>query len=470
MCADLPPLTPISGRKQPVIALIGCDGSGKSTVGSVLLEEMSKQRPTAFCHLGKQAGNLERALGPVPFIGSLVSKKAKSENKRIQTGKKATSVAIITGFILSMRRVVRFSKMRWWHRRGYAILTDRYPQNSLPGPMDGPTVANLNFTQHWAGLLSRFERVFYARMARFKPDLVIRLHVDIETALQRKPDHVRFKLERKISDLPKLSFNGAPILELDSTQPLETVLTHAKEAVDQVLSLYPAPESQREGVLVSLVGCDGSGKSSLSADLVKCLGRMRPTLYGYLGLGSGDLGRRIGTWPLIGPWLEGKLTKKAKKTRTKGEKIPGLITALVVFGFSLLRYKRFLHVKKAVEHGHFVITDRYPQDEIPGQCDGPGLSAAQTNNPIIRLLARIERRLYQKIAAYRPDLVVVLDVDVDTALSRKPDHDRDALQTKIELMPQLTFGGAECVHVDARQAYLAVKEDIVAQLRKKRLI
>lgn len=468
MCADISSLAPVPGRKQPVIAIVGCDGSGKSTVGTVLLEEMQQQRPTAFCHLGKQAGNLERALQPVPVIGALVRKKATKENTRTQSGKKATSVAIIAGFLLSMRRVVRFVKMRRRHRQGYAILTDRYPQNTLPGPMDGPTLANLRMTGRWAHLLSRFERVFYKRMARFKPDLVIRLHVDIDTALQRKPDHVRFKLERKIRDVPQLCFNGAPVLELDSTQPLEQVLHRAKEAVQQVMAQYPLPK--REGTLISLVGCDGSGKSSLSADLVQSLGRYRPTFYGYLGLGSGDLGRWIGTWPVIGAWLERKLTKKAKKTRTQGEKIPGLLTALVVFGFSLVRLKRFNHVKKAVDEGYFVITDRYPQAEIPGQCDGPGLSAARTNNPLIRFLAYLERRIYQKIAAYRPDLVIFLEVDVETALSRKPDHDREALQTKIDIMPRLTFGKACHARVDARQAYLKVRDDILATLRNNRFI
>lgn len=468
MCFDISRLKPLPGRKQPVIALIGCDGSGKSTVGDALRDEMSKRHPTVLCHLGKQAGNLERALYPVPIIGTFVKKKSNKENKRIKSGKKATTVAVIVGFVLSMRRVVRFIKMRHLYNKNYAILTDRYPQNNVPGPMDGPTLANLILSHKWAHILSRVERKFYARMAQFKPDLVIRLNVDIETALQRKPDHVRFKLERKISDLSKIKFDDVPILELDATDPLEQVLAQAKEVVARVMEVYPS--AKRAGSLISLVGCDGSGKSSLSTDLVQTLGQKQPTMYGYLGLGSGDLGRWIGTWPCIGPWLEAKLTKKATKTRTKGEKIPGLLTALVVFGFSLLRLKRFKRVQKAVEEGYCVITDRYPQAEIPGQCDGPGLSVARSNNPIIWFLVKRERKIYEKIAAYRPDLVIFLEVDVDTALSRKPDHNREALQHKIEVMPRLTFGGAPLVRVDARQAYLTVRQDIIDVLKQHHTI
>ncbi|WP_202405384.1 hypothetical protein [Saccharibacter sp. 17.LH.SD] len=459
--------SPVSGRKQPVIALIGCDGSGKSTVGAALLEELSKERPTVFCHLGKQAGNLERVLHPVPFIGPWVSRRAHKENKRTQSGEKSTFTAVITGFILSMRRVVRFSKMRLLHKRGFAILTDRYPQNNVPGPMDGPTLANLKTSGKFSQLLSRVERSFYARMARFKPDLVIRLNVDIETALKRKPDHLRFKLERKISDISKLTFDGTPILDLDSTKPLDDVLSQAKAAVHKVVDVYPRP---RAGALISLVGCDGSGKSSLSEDLVKTLNYKKPTMYGYLGLGTGDLGRRIGHWPIIGRMLEKKLQSKAKKTRTKGEKIPGFVTALVIFCLSIVRLSRFRRVQKAVEDGYFVITDRYPQAEIPGQCDGPGLSAGRTNNPFIRLLVRWEQKIYQKMADYRPDLVIFLDVDIETALQRKPDHDRETLAPKFDIMPRLTFNNAPKVTLDARRAYLTVREDILETLRRRGLM
>lgn len=466
---------PIEGRKQPVIALVGCDGSGKSTVGAALKAMLDEDRPTAFCHLGKQAGNLERTLAPFPIIGSFVTKKASKENKRTQSGKKAGVLAAVSGFVLSMRRVVRFRAMRKKHGRGMAILTDRYPQNVVPGPMDGPTLANLNRDGFFIRFFSRLERRIYARMASFKPDLVIRLNVDLETALQRKPDHVPFKLARKIEDLTKLEFAGAPIVDLSATDPLEMVIAQAQEAATKVMALYPQEIEdkcaipQRAGILVSIVGCDGSGKSSLSQDLVKRFSEVRKTSYGYLGLGSGDLGRRIGTLPLIGPALERKLTSKAKKTRTKGEKIPGVVTAFVVFVFSLIRLKRFNRVKKEVERGVLVITDRYPQAEIPGQCDGPGLSAAHSNNPFIKFMAHIERKIYRKIANFKPDLIVRLDVDAETAHSRKPDHDLEAMRLKADIMPKLTFNNAHIEVVDARQSYAAVREQVLEILKAHNL-
>lgn len=472
---------PVAGRHQPVIALVGCDGSGKSTVGTALLALLQAERPTAFCHLGKQAGNLERTLAPLPLIGPYVTGKAKKENGRIQSGKKAGALAAVSGFVLSMRRVFRYSLMRYRHEQGMTILTDRYPQNTVPGPMDGPTLANLNRDGVLLWGFSRVERALYARMARFRPDVVIRLNVDLETALQRKPDHVPFKLARKIEDLSKLDFAGAPIVDIDATEPLEQVMAQAEETVRKVLALYPhaaqstAPSCEtgqagRAGRLVSLVGCDGSGKSSISQYLVQHFSETRPTVYGYLGLGSGDLGRRIGALPFIGPALEKKLNRKAKKARTKGEKLPGMLTGIVLFAFSLVRMKRFLRVRRAVEQGFLVVTDRYPQVEIPGQCDGPGLSAAYSHNPLICFLAWLERRIYRRIADFRPDLVIRLNVDADTAHSRKPDHDLEALRVKTDLMPKLNFNHAPLVEVDARQSYEAVQKEVMAILKTRGIV
>ncbi|MCX5616436.1 hypothetical protein NQF87_05545 [Bombella sp. TMW 2.2559] len=463
---------PVAGRHQPVIALVGCDGSGKSTVGAALLELLQAERPTVFCHLGKQAGNLERTLAPLPFIGPYVTGKARKENGRIQSGKKAGALAAISGFVLSMRRVWRFGVMRCRHERGLTILTDRYPQNVVPGPMDGPTLANLNRDGVFIWLFSRVERGLYGRMARFRPDVVIRLNVDLETALQRKPDHVPFKLARKIDDLSKLEFAGAPIVDIDGTEPLEQVLEQAEETVRRVLALYPhgGTQDRRAGKLVSLVGCDGSGKSSISQYLVQHFSETRPTVYGYLGLGSGDLGRRIGALPVIGQALEKKLNRKARKARTKGEKMPGMMTGLVLFAFSLVRMKRFLRVRRAVEKGFLVVTDRYPQVEIPGQCDGPGLSAAYSNNPLIRVLARLERTIYHRIAAFRPDLIIRLNVDAETAHGRKPDHDLEALKVKTELMPKLNFNHAPLVEVDARQSYEVVQQEVLDLLKAHEIV
>lgn len=141
--------------------------------------------------------------------------------------------------------------------------------------------------------------------------------------------------------------------------------------------LVDAPSSR--GKLIAIVGADGSGKSSLTTDITRQLSKDYPVQRIYLGLGSGDLGRRIGNLPVIGPWLETRLTRKAKTTHAKGEKVPGFLTALVAYLFSVKRFVAFSRMIRTLRTGTSVITDRFPQVEIPGSCDGPILRVGKVD-------------------------------------------------------------------------------------------
>jgi thymidylate kinase len=218
--------------------------------------------------------------------------------------------------------------------------------------------------------------------------------------------------------------------------------------------------------LVALVGCDGSGKTTLSTDLLTELGKDRRTALCYLGLGSGTMGEKLKTWPLIGRVLERKLAGKAKQARTRGEKIPGLPTAIVLYAFSLARLRRFRRMLAMRRDGVTVITDRYPQIEVPGFYDGPGLSAARADNRLVAALARRERRMYDWMASFRPDVVIRLNVDLDTAFARKPDHKYELLRQKVDATARLLFSGARIVDLDSRQAYPEVRAQAEAVLRQ----
>lgn len=211
--------------------------------------------------------------------------------------------------------------------------------------------------------------------------------------------------------------------------------------------------------LVAIVGCDGSGKTTLASWVCSALPEV-PATYCYLGLGTGNIAAKIAEWPLIGKLLVCRLSAKARQARTKGERIPGGLTALVIYAFTLLRmhrFKRMLRVRKA---GQMVVCDRYPQVEVPGFNDGPGLSAATPKGPFTAWLARRERRLFARMAAYRPTLVIRLNIDADTAHARKPDHDLSLLRAKVAATPKLEFNGARIVELDARQPLTEVKAKI----------
>ena len=223
----------------PLIAIIGCDGSGKSTVSEEILNWVQGYGPAIAAHLGKQAGNIGRAIAQLPLIGGLLDKfiARKADSTRVQREEKTPGllVALII-YAFSLRRLSRFKRMMEQRRQGLIIVTDRYPQLEFPGAYDGTglsVTAPGNWFVRW---LARRERVLYEWMTSYRPDLVIRLNVDLDTACARKPDHRRELLRDKVAITPQLTFNGAPIVEIDSTQPLTKVLVEAKAAVAKTLA------------------------------------------------------------------------------------------------------------------------------------------------------------------------------------------------------------------------------------------
>ncbi len=222
----------------PLIAIVGSDGSGKSTVGEALLAWLRESRPVAMCHLGKQTGNVGRWLRRLPLIGGGVDKRLldKAERARDDRGPGAFAALII--YHISMRRVRRFRRMMAIRRTGTMILTDRYPQTAVRSPkMDGTHFNAANPRGRIARILGQRERVAYDWMASYPPDLVIRLNVDLATAAKRKPDHRYASLAAKIAQVPTLAYNGAPILDIDSTQPLAIVLQQAKDGIATALAM-----------------------------------------------------------------------------------------------------------------------------------------------------------------------------------------------------------------------------------------
>lgn len=204
--------------------------------------------------------------------------------------------------------------------------------------------------------------------------------------------------------------------------------------------------------LIAVVGSDGSGKSTLSADLLAHIRLSRAAESGYLGLGSGEQGRRIGRWPIIGPPLHRFLDGIADRLREPSEPIPGYLAARYALNKSRKRRARFDALLAQRRAGKVIVTDRYPQVEVPGLHDGPILAGIATSQRLAAMQAA-EYALYAEMAAYRPTLVIRLHVDVDTVMARKPDHDRTLITRKVETVPLLLFNGAPIVDIDATMPY-----------------
>ena len=206
--------------------------------------------------------------------------------------------------------------------------------------------------------------------------------------------------------------------------------------------------------VIAVVGCDGSGKSTLTSDLINKLSEKRPVQWIYLGQSSGNIAYWIRSLPLVGPAFGRYLLRKAERAHSKESSPPDTLTAIVIFLLSLWRVHKFRRMLKLAHRGVLVITDRYPQAEAPGfYFDGTGLNDKNTQTWLARLLLKQERLLYLWMASHRPALLIRLNIDAETAYARKPDHKLAMLREKVRVIPTLEFNGATILDLNGRDPY-----------------
>ena len=160
---------------------------------TALLAWMREQRhETELCHLGKQTGNIGRAIARWPLVGSrtldktITAKAAQGEEERSRAGRihrASSSTCSRCDACAAFKRMLE-------HRAARC----RHPGRPLsPGRSagtDGRTGPRQRASSGaFVRALARRERTHYDWMAGYRPDLVIRLNVDFATALARKPDH-----------------------------------------------------------------------------------------------------------------------------------------------------------------------------------------------------------------------------------------------------------------------------------------
>ncbi|MFT4518800.1 MAG: thymidylate kinase [Halioglobus sp.] len=219
--------------------------------------------------------------------------------------------------------------------------------------------------------------------------------------------------------------------------------------------------------VIAVVGCDGTGKTTLTRDLTLCLSEKGPARRRYMGLVSGEVGDKIKGLPIIGPRLENNLHRKVDRALDMEKKLPGTGTALIMYLFSIWRAYLVLRVKQLSKRGVQVIADRYPQSEIDGfHYDGVGLTVGRTSNWLVRKLAEQEHKMYDWMSAQVPALVIRLHVDEDTAQARKLDHDIAEIRDKIAVMPKLNFNGAVICEIDAAVPYPEVLEAMLKAIEE----
>jgi hypothetical protein len=223
-----------------VVAVIGIDGSGKSTIVTTVRAWLGQEIDVVPIYFGTGGGRPSLLLWPFKLLVPLITLFLKTKPKGASHGKISDRPpGLLYSLLLTVWATVvaieKRSKLSAAHRgasRGLLVLTDRYPQNEIPGFNEGPLMSRLTSVPLW---LRRFEARAYSLAHRLPPDLVIKLIVTPETAARREPDMDPAVMRTRIAAVPRLAFPGARVVCIDAEQPLAEVMRAVKREIWRLL-------------------------------------------------------------------------------------------------------------------------------------------------------------------------------------------------------------------------------------------
>ena len=237
------------------------------------------------------------------------------------------------------------------------------------------------------------------------------------------------------------------------------------------------------GMIVALIGADGSGKSTQAKALVKWLGWKIDVARVYFGSGDGPMSwhrrlllavrnrlRRSPAKPVVSAGSPAAV--RADLPAANGPAVrrgPGLFKTLYALSLALEKCSAIRNAVRARNRGMIVVCDRFPQNQIVGYNDGPLLADCLARGFPWGAAARLERRWLSVFSAVVPDLLFKLNVSETVAGQRKADTPKEMIQRKIDAVRSLEFGpGCEVIELDADRPLgditLAVRQSVWQRL------
>ena len=223
-----------------LVAFMGADGSGKSTVVEAVSDRLARKVDVLRLYMGSGDGPVSLLRSPLRPLARAV-RHARRSGDGGGTGSPSTrhdSAPIFAGRVLWALTLSREKRQRletaWRARnRGLIVVTDRYPQAQIPGFNDGPLL--LARAENGGRLLRRaaaVEERAYLLAERQPPDLVVRLRISPEIAVARKPDMTRAEITRRDEAIGSMSWGeGTRVVDVDASQPLDDVIREVLLAI-----------------------------------------------------------------------------------------------------------------------------------------------------------------------------------------------------------------------------------------------
>jgi thymidylate kinase len=223
-----------------IIAVVGVDGSGKSTLVAEIQRWLGGEIDVLPCYFGTGDGPPAPLFRPIKAIALRVARHIRVKPRGASHGAISdrppgplySTLFVIWALAVALEKRQKLVSGQRAAARGFVVVSDRYPQNEIADFNDGPLLHRVPQCPDW---LRRVEASIYALAGRAAPDLVIKLHVGPETVTRREPDMSPAVIRDRIAKLHDLTFSSARILSIDATRPIGEVHRLAKRAVWDIL-------------------------------------------------------------------------------------------------------------------------------------------------------------------------------------------------------------------------------------------
>ena len=212
-----------------VVAIVGSDGSGKTTCTRELAAWLSQGFAVMTAHLGHPPRSLPTlAVGALLRLGAAIGVSAASDEAR---RRKPGYLAALRALCSARDRHRLYVRARRFAFAGGIALCERYPVPLTPefaGPRLDPFAEPLRRTRLGRWLLA-VEASYYRRI--LSPDLLVVLQIDPEIAVRRKTDEPAEYVRRRGHIVWAADWSATGAHVVDAAGPIDEVLARLKTVI-----------------------------------------------------------------------------------------------------------------------------------------------------------------------------------------------------------------------------------------------
>jgi thymidylate kinase len=231
-----------------VIALLGSDGAGKSTLVAEITRWLARKTDVIPVYFGSGDGpvSLARRVLRLPIAIYRVGRGSTRTGPRSRRHPGGVArprsplrqlFQVLWALSVAREKRQRLARARRARNLGKIVLCDRFPQCQIQGTTDGPLLSQwLDHSNRVVSALARWEMGVYRAAQACPPDLVLKLHVTPEVASRRRSETDLEYLAGRAEVIRALRYpSDTAVVEVNADQPMDRVLLEVKRAIWQAL-------------------------------------------------------------------------------------------------------------------------------------------------------------------------------------------------------------------------------------------